>query len=118
MYSLVGGHVEPGESFRDCCIREIMEELELTPDADFRVAESPIVPTCEYTAVSGSAGVPTLYSADIYAVHILNIEASMKIDANQVNRWLNAGEIAKLSTSDGRLISDQVRTLFTMCGVM
>ncbi len=25
-YSLVGGHVEPSESFRDCTIREIAEE--------------------------------------------------------------------------------------------
>jgi len=30
-YSLIGGHLETGESFRECCEREIMEALAQLP---------------------------------------------------------------------------------------
>jgi len=62
--ALVGGHVEPGESFRACCVREVGEELGLADGTDFRVAEGSVTPTCEYRAVSGSAGVETLYGSN------------------------------------------------------
>src|SRR5438128_10124068 len=42
-FSLPGGHVEPGESFRACCAREVAEELGLSAGTDFRVAPEPEV---------------------------------------------------------------------------
>ena len=34
-YHLVGGHRRPGESFRDCLVREIAEELHLREGTDY-----------------------------------------------------------------------------------
>ncbi len=41
-YSLIGGHVEVGETFRACCVREVVEELECDA-AQFLVATKPII---------------------------------------------------------------------------
>ena len=37
-FHLVGGHKRPEESFRECLVREISEELGLTEHADYEMA--------------------------------------------------------------------------------
>lgn len=34
-YSLIGGHVEADDSFRECCDRGVEEELELKYESEF-----------------------------------------------------------------------------------
>ena len=117
MFSLVGGHVEAGETFRACCVREIEEELELTLGVGFNVAERPFRPEVEYTAMSGGSKVETRYRVELYAVELLT-PAATQVDANPANRWLTAAEIAAGVTNDGKPISAQVKTVFTLNGVM
>lgn len=118
MYALIGGHVEAGESFRTCCVREVSEELELTPDIDFRVAPDPVMPLREYTAISKAAGVPTLYRVELYATELVTDEARKKVDARPENRWLLLSEIRKMFTVDGKPISAQVKTVLELFGVI
>ena len=117
MFSLVGGHVEAGETFRACCVREIEEELELTLGVGFNVAERPFRPEVEYTAMSGGSKVETRYRVELYAVELLT-PATTQVDANPANRWLTAAEIEAGVTTDGQPISAQVRNVFTLSGVI
>ena len=40
-FTFIGGNKQEGESFRECLLRRVSEELGLEPDADFQVAEEP-----------------------------------------------------------------------------
>ena len=117
MYSLVGGHVEEGETFRACCVREVEEELELTPGVGFAVAERPLRPEVEYVAMSGGSKVETRYRVELFVVELLTPEAMAAVNANPANRWLTVAEIAAGTTIDGQPISAQVKTVFTLNGV-
>lgn len=118
-FALVGGHREPGESFRACCAREVGEELGLAAGLDFRAAPEPVAPLVEYRALSGSAGVETLYRAELYAVELLTREAVARVDADPANRWLTEPEIRRHVTSaDGKSIAAQIETVFTRAGVL
>jgi len=118
-FSLVGGHREPAESFRECCAREVMEELELVAGRDFRVAPEPIVPMVQYQAVSGSAGVETLYCVQLFVTELLTPEASAQVIANPLNRWVSEPEIRRHSTApDRKPISTQVETVLTHASVL
>lgn len=100
MFSLIGGHVEPGESYRECVTREIEEELALSRD-EFRVGES--LGRIEYEAFSHGSGQTTQYRVELFAVQVLG-----KVSEAPTNRWLNEREIATMFTSDGLPISEQV----------
>ncbi len=117
-YALIGGHVEPGESFRACCVREIAEELELTPDVDFRVAIAPLRPLCEYTALSKAAGVETRYRVELYAAMMLTHAGETRVNANAANRWLTETEIRRHDCAAGKEISIQVETVLEWCGII
>jgi 8-oxo-dGTP pyrophosphatase MutT (NUDIX family) len=118
MYALVGGHVEPGESFRACCVREVTEELTLTPDVDFRVAIDPVLPVFEYTAMSKAAGVETRYRVELYAAELLTPVAEATVNGNAANRWLTEAEIRQHVSADGQPISTQVETVLQACGII
>lgn len=118
-FSLIGGHREPGESFRACCAREVTEELELTAGTDFRVAPEPVVPVCEYRALSGSAGVETQYRVALFEVELLTPEAIAKVDADPGNRWVREPEVRRHFTfTDRRAVAAQVETVLTLTGVL
>ena len=77
-FALIGGHIEPGETPRDCCIREVAEELNLAPEIDFCVASQPIGDRCQYAAFSKSAGMLTEYQLEAFATELLHNEAARK----------------------------------------
>ena len=118
MVLLVGGHVEGGETVRACCVREIEEELELTHGVGFTVAERPFRSEVEYTAMSGGSKVETRYRVELFAVELLTPTAVAQVNANPANRWLTAVEVAAGMTADGKPISAQVKTVFTLNEVM
>ena len=110
--SLVGGHRHADESFRDCCVREVTEELELVPDLDFRVAPAP-EDHLEYVAESGSAGVPTAYTMELFPVELLTDTARKRVEADPDCCWLTEGEIRAQRSHDGRAVSATVERLLT-----
>jgi len=114
MFSLIGGHVEAGESFHQCCVREVAEELELTPEVDFSLGSDPLLPQREYTAMSKPAGVETRYRVELYSGELLTEKAALKVDTNPANRWLSETEILNEAAADGKPISSQVKMVFQL----
>lgn len=102
-YSLIGGHREEGESFRECCIREVEEELGLTRDVDFILTDSPINPSLRFTGFSRSAQVDTMFVFELF-------EAMLCCSIGRLNdcHWVQFAEAKSGIAPDGRAIADQV----------
>src|SRR5262249_59476805 len=100
---VVGGHKHDSETYRECCRREVMEELELA-EGECRVAEKPAA-DLEYEAYSRSAGVVTDYALELFDVELL-AGAAEKVLANPDNRWLSEQEVIARACSDGRPVSE------------
>ena len=107
-YSLIGGHREPSESFRECCIREIEEELQLCYPNDFLVSEESICPPVEYVGYSKRAKQITKYHHVIFRACTKTGEIPLSHSDASVNRWVSWEEILRKRTGDNRLISEQV----------
>jgi ADP-ribose pyrophosphatase YjhB (NUDIX family) len=103
MFSLIGGHRETGETFRDCCIREIAEELELTPD-QYTVAPQPLR-RVEYVAYSHSQQRETCYQIELFQASGIDWDTAVRIPQT---RWIRGDEVYARKTHDGLPISDQV----------
>jgi 8-oxo-dGTP pyrophosphatase MutT (NUDIX family) len=112
-FFFVGGHRHEGETFRQCVSREIQEELGLTA-ADFAVADEP-AHQLEYRAVSGSAGVLTAYTMELFEVQP-TAKALEKIEQDSQNRWLSAEEIRGLEAHDARPVSITMLVLLSLAG--
>jgi ADP-ribose pyrophosphatase YjhB (NUDIX family) len=118
MFALIGGHVEAGESYRDCCVREVAEAFGIEAERDFLVASAPLQARQSYIAESDSACVPIEYHVELYAVAIHEELAGERIARNPANRWLDLAEIQRGETLDGRPISPQVETVLTLFGAL
>jgi 8-oxo-dGTP pyrophosphatase MutT (NUDIX family) len=116
-FSFVGGHKDERETFRDCLIREVIEELGLEPDADFHVAELP-QSHLEYAGWSGGARAEAAYTMELYPVDLTGDFTHEKIDQDPGNRWLKAAEIQCTRTEDGKPISGTVALLLQMSGLL
>src|SRR5947209_3488215 len=79
--NLVGGHKRPDESFRDCCTREVAEELGLVEGADFAVAPLPAA-HLEYVAMSQAAGVETAYVIELFPADLRGETAFRRLAAD------------------------------------
>jgi 8-oxo-dGTP pyrophosphatase MutT (NUDIX family) len=114
-YSMIGGHREEGESFRECCIREVQEELGLVPGSDIHIADTPLRPADEFTEFSQSTQVQTRYSFELFAVEKLSAASMVTVDANRQNRWLTEKEIRELNTKEGQPVAAQVVRVLSLC---
>ena len=110
-YAFIGGHKREEESFRECVIREIEEELGLKYETDFEVSEDPIT-HLEYTAWSESARQETEYEFELFSVEVAG-SAIPKIGAETTNRWLSGDEIDKLQTAGQQRISPTTKMILT-----
>jgi 8-oxo-dGTP pyrophosphatase MutT (NUDIX family) len=102
-FHFVGGHRQPGESFRACVSREVAEELGLREGDEFVVAEQPRV-HLEYTAWSESARAETAYAVEVFAVE-LTATALQKIEEDPTNQWLTVAEVHDGRCADGGRVS-------------
>src|SRR5262245_472085 len=68
-YNFVSGHKRPDESFRDCVVREVGEELGLSAGTDFHAAAEPLA-HLEYTDWSESARQETAYVMELFEVRL------------------------------------------------
>ena len=116
-YNFVGGHKRPEESFRECVVREVSEELGLRPDADFRAAVNPLA-QLEYTAWSESARQETQYTMELFEVELLGDGSRQKVNGNPRNRWLTEVEIRGLRCGDGSRVSETMLLLLSKAGLL
>jgi 8-oxo-dGTP pyrophosphatase MutT (NUDIX family) len=116
-FSFVGGHKSEGETFRECLIREVMEELGLEPEADF-VVEAEAHSHLEYVAWSAGARGQTAYTMELYPLQLTGDFSHEKIASDADNRWLHASEIQSALTTDGKAVSGTMALLLEMAGLM
>jgi 8-oxo-dGTP pyrophosphatase MutT (NUDIX family) len=108
-FHFVAGHRQPDETFRECLVREIAEELQLHEGPDFRVSgQEPLHQ--EFVEFSRSAQTETRYIMDLFNVK-LNDTADPKVDSESANRWLSEVEIEAEKTDDGRPVSPTMKRL-------
>ncbi len=103
-YHFVGGHRQEPETFRDCLVRELVEELGLHELSDVVVAEQPRQ-RLEFVAWSESSHQQTRYTFELFEVEFAGESVIRKVDANPQNRWVSEAEMRQGGASDGRLIS-------------
>lgn len=110
-YSLIGGHVEPGESFRQCCLREIEEEL-LSKASDCQLAPYPYA-TLRFREFSKAA-----YEASDYHWQVFLARPSADLLGRLPDdcQWVQAHHIRSGRTADGQPIADQVRRILKAVG--
>jgi 8-oxo-dGTP pyrophosphatase MutT (NUDIX family) len=101
-FFFIGGHREGSETFRECAIREIKEELGLTA-SECAVDVEP-AHHLEYRAFSRAAGELTAYTMELFSAHPTpgGLET---IDHNPMNKWLDEEEIRRMEAHDGRAVS-------------
>jgi 8-oxo-dGTP pyrophosphatase MutT (NUDIX family) len=102
-FHFVGGHRRPDESYRDCLIREIFEELGLREGGDCVVDPTPLA-HLDYTAWSKHALAETRYEMELFAV-VLDKHAEQSLYGNPSVRWLSDDEIRSERCKDGRPVS-------------
>jgi len=115
-FSFVGGHKRPEESFRECMVREIGEELGLEDGTDFVMGGAPAA-HLEYNAWSHGAREETAYTMELFDVQ-LEPSARVAIEANPANRWLSEDEIRTGRCTDGRPVSGTVNLILTKARVL
>jgi 8-oxo-dGTP pyrophosphatase MutT (NUDIX family) len=103
-FNLVGGHVEPGESFRECVVREMIEELGIAA-AEFDVSDEPLA-RIEFTTWSVPAQETTEYEMAAFRAALRTEAAASRIEANADNRWLSREELARGTTDAGQHVSE------------
>lgn len=116
-FNLVGGHKEDDETFRQCCLREVNEELGLVPEVDFTVTAEPIK-QIEYDSYSKSAGTMTRYTFELFEMALTSDKALETINADPENLWIDDAAILRKQTPDGRAISDTVERVLRMAGLI
>ncbi len=101
-FFFIGGHRKGNETFRECVIREIEEELGLT-SAECPVEASP-AHHLEYRAISHGAGELTAYTMELFDAHP-TLDSMQKIARSSMNKWLVEDEIRRMEAHDGRAVS-------------
>jgi 8-oxo-dGTP pyrophosphatase MutT (NUDIX family) len=114
-FHFVGGHRRPDETFRECLLREVAEELRLTADTDYVAGEGRLA-RAEYTAWSERARAETHYRMELYRVRLLPTASVARAQADPLNRWLTADEIQAGRTADGRPVNESMARLLEQAG--
>lgn len=108
-FHLVGGHKRPEESFRECLVREIAEELGMAEQADYEMAAQPSA-HLEFTAWSEGAKEETAYTTELFEVDLRG-PARTKLDAEPAVRWLSEAEIQAGCCADGKGVSQTMQLI-------
>jgi 8-oxo-dGTP pyrophosphatase MutT (NUDIX family) len=114
-FFFVGGHRHSDETFRDCVVREIQEELGLG-SWDFEVAPKP-AHQLQYRAQSRSANELTAYHMELFEAQIVP-GALEHVEGDSRNGWLTEEEIRRLEAYDARPISVTMLMLLSLAGRM
>jgi 8-oxo-dGTP pyrophosphatase MutT (NUDIX family) len=112
-YSLVGGHRDDPETFRECATREVREEVGIEPGEPDGFEITAELDPRRYVAWSRRAGAYADYELYRFDV-VLRAERRAAIDRVSVAldlRWLTEAEIQAGQTTDGRRVSETVAML-------
>ncbi|HVA51050.1 MAG TPA: NUDIX hydrolase [Pirellulales bacterium] len=112
-FHFVGGHRYADETFRDCLVREIGEELGVAPGG-LAMADDPTA-RLHYVATSRRAGAETAYTMELFDVE-LNGDELCRIEQRPENAWLGSEEISAEAMHDGRAISPTMSLLLGKTG--
>jgi 8-oxo-dGTP pyrophosphatase MutT (NUDIX family) len=115
-FHFVGGHRHPDETYRDCLVREALEELGLRDGIDCHVAPNPLA-HLDYTAWSNRARAETEYAMELFAVD-LDERAEASLRNNPAVRWLSDDEIRLGRCGDGRPVSSTMGWLIAKAGLL
>jgi len=116
-FHLVGGHKHPDESFRDCAIREVEEELALQHLADFRVDHEPSG-CARFTAWSNAAERTTRYIIEVFSAEFTSDAVRAQVECDPNNRWLTFDEITAGMCCDGRPVSRTLPQILVQLGIL
>ena len=108
-FNFVAGHKRGDESYRECMVRELGEELGLAEGCHFALPAEPAAHV-EFTDWSQSAQEQTAYTMELFDVR-LSDEACRIVDADSRNRWLTEAEIRARACRDGKPVSDTMEQL-------
>ncbi len=114
-FHFVSGHKYPTESFRECLVRELGEELGLREQTDFVISDEAPTPI-EFQEWSLSARAETRYVMELFNVALCPTPAVEAIDRDPLNRWLTEAEIRRGVSADGRPVSPTMIRLLTESG--
>jgi 8-oxo-dGTP pyrophosphatase MutT (NUDIX family) len=111
-YFFVGGHKEKTETFRDCVVREVGEELGLSEHDDFEASADPRdAPDLKgFEEWSVAAWQQTHYEIELYDCE-LKEDARRLVAKDAANRWLSEAEIKAERSADGKLVSHTMRLI-------
>ena len=108
-FNFISGHKRPDESFYECVLREVEEELGLRRDSDFQTDSMPVA-QLEFTAWSESARAETHYRMELFDVHLTDAVWS-RVLIGPETRLVTEAEIAQRRTTDGRRVSETMQRL-------
>jgi ADP-ribose pyrophosphatase YjhB (NUDIX family) len=108
-YHFVGGHKRATETFRDCLLREVAEELKLVYQSDYHAPKKPCR-SVEHRAWSHRTKAETHYVMKLFHVKLAPC-ALFKVASNLGNRWLIEAEIEAGQTRDGQSVSPTMKRL-------
>jgi ferredoxin-NADP reductase len=106
-YNFVGGHRHDGESYRDCLVREIVEELGLMERRDYTICQPAPFAHMTYNAWSMSAARDTSYEIEVFGVSLADTTA--RFTTQRPVRWLARAEIESLQCANGKPVSGTMR---------
>ena len=114
-FNLISGHKLTTESFHQCIVRELAEELGLEAFMDFLVRNRPLA-HLEYTDWSKSAQVETAYTIEAFDVEFTSDAVWDRVLTNPRVRALTASEIRAGKCSDGSPVSAAVLRVLDTVG--
>lgn len=114
-FFFVGGHRDDTETFRECVVREIEEELGLTSQ-DCRVAQHP-AHHLDYRAMSRSANKLTNYTMELFEA-IPTLDGLKKVAGDSSNKWLDETEIRRFEAYDGRAVSISMMVILGLANLV
>lgn len=110
-YNFVGGHRKLEETYYECAVREVEEELGLQRGRDFSVAAEQR-DMLRYQAWSRRANERTNYTIALFELTLLG-SATERVNHGPENRWLREDEIRRCITDDGRAVSPTMAQVLT-----